>query len=128
MADSSDGADELEELRCANDRVRNLGGLDEVFLSHLRAEVTAREQAIGADDRQGHMMADAGGRFGGVDVAAGRFEEVQNGLVLERGGVRYVDDNGRTGECVGEPLAGKRVDARGRGRGHDFMVLSDEGC
>jgi hypothetical protein len=30
-----------------------------LFLSHLRAEVTAREQAVGADDRQRQVMADA---------------------------------------------------------------------
>ena len=33
---------ELEELRCADDRVRNRGSLDQIFLSHLRAEVTTR--------------------------------------------------------------------------------------
>ena len=127
VADSSDAADELEELRGADDRVRNLRGLDEVFLGQLRAEVAAREHAVGADDREGHMMADAGGRFGGVDVSAGRFEEVQNGLVFERRRVGDVDDNGRAGECVREAFAGERVDARGTGGGQDFVAIVDEG-
>src|SRR5262249_20913462 len=64
-----DAAHELEELRSAHDRVRNRGRLDQFFLSHLRAEVTTREQAVGADNRQRHMMADARGSFRGEEVA-----------------------------------------------------------
>src|SRR4029453_1865381 len=44
-----DATHELEELRGTDDRVRNRGSLDQIFLSHLRAEVTAGEQAVGPD-------------------------------------------------------------------------------
>src|SRR4029453_12366453 len=63
-----DGAHELEELRCADDCIGNRGSLDQGFLDHLRAEVTAREKAIGADNRQRNMMSHAGGRFCGKEV------------------------------------------------------------
>ena len=43
--------------------MKNLGGLDQVFLGHLRAEVTTRKETIGADDRQRNVMSHASGRF-----------------------------------------------------------------
>src|SRR5213594_2212861 len=46
-----DGSHELEELRCADDCIGNRGSLDQSFLSHLRAEVTAREKPFGAHHR-----------------------------------------------------------------------------
>ena len=90
-----------------------LGGLDEVFLGELRAEVAARLESVGADDGEGDVMADAGGLFGGEKVSAGRFEEFQHGVVFERRRVGDVDDNGRAGECGRKAFAGERVDARG---------------
>src|SRR6266516_5094521 len=51
-----DGAHELEELCCADDRVGNRRRLDQIFLSHLCAEVSTGKKAIGADDRQRNVM------------------------------------------------------------------------
>src|SRR5438309_4703015 len=45
-----DALRELEELGRANDRKRNLGGLDDVFFSHLCTQITTRRKTIGADD------------------------------------------------------------------------------
>ena len=90
----------------------------------LRAEVAAGEEAIGADDGEGDVVADAGGSFGGVDIAAGGFEEVEHGLVFEGRGVRDIDDDGRAGESIGEAFAGERVDARGTGSGQDLVAVS----
>src|SRR5438105_8780626 len=42
----SNAAHELEELCGADDRVRNRGSLDQIFLSHLRAEVTADRKRV----------------------------------------------------------------------------------
>ena len=88
-----DAAHELEELRGADDRVRNRGSLDQIFLSHLRAEVTAREQAVGADNRQRHMMADVRGGFRSQEVGTRRFEKLQNCLVLPGGCICDIDNN-----------------------------------
>ena len=98
-----DAAHELEELRGADDRVRNRGRLDQIFLGHLRAEVTAGEQAVGADDRQRHVMSDARGGFRGQEVATRRFEKLQNGLVLPRGRVRHIDDDLSAGQRLASP-------------------------
>ena len=54
-----------EKLRYADDRVRNLGSLNQVFLGHLRLEVTARQKAISADDRQRKVMTHPRSRFRG---------------------------------------------------------------
>ena len=118
-----DAADELEELGRAEDRVGNAGGLDQVLLGQLGAEVAALRQAVGADDRQRDVMPHAGGRFRGEQVAAGGLEELQDRLVLERRRVRHVDDDLGAGERLGQPLAGDGVDARvGRCR-QDLMAL-----
>jgi hypothetical protein len=61
--------------------------------AHLRAEVTAREQAVGADNRQRHMMGDARGGFRGQEVATRRFEKFQDCLVLPEGRIRDIDDH-----------------------------------
>jgi hypothetical protein len=53
-----------------HDRIRNRGRLDQVFLGHLCAEVTAREHAVGADNRQSHMMADTSGGFCDTPIPA----------------------------------------------------------
>ena len=107
-----DAAHELEELRGAHDRVRNRGRLDQIFLSQLRAEVTAREQAVGADDRQRHMMADARGGFRGQEVATRGLEKRQDGVVLPRGRIRDIDDHLSAGKRLRQSLAGDGVDAR----------------
>jgi hypothetical protein len=73
-----------------NDCIENLGSLDQVFLGHIRAEITTLEKAVGADDRQRNVMSHASGRFCGKEVATGGLEEFQNRLVLERRRVRHV--------------------------------------
>src|SRR5262249_49607043 len=57
-----------------DDRVRDLGGLDQSLLGHHRAEVAAHEEALGADDRQRDVVGDAGGRFGGEEVPSRSLE------------------------------------------------------
>ncbi len=74
-----DGAHELEELCCADDRVGNRRCLDQIFLGHLCAEVAIGKKAIGADNRQRNVMSHAGGRFRGKKVAPRRLEERQDG-------------------------------------------------
>ena len=49
-AELGDAAHEFEELRCPNDRIRNPGSLDQVFLGHFRAEIAAGKKAVSADD------------------------------------------------------------------------------
>src|SRR4029077_17522006 len=100
-----DATHELEELRGADDRVRNRGSLDQIFLSHLRAEVTGREQAVGADNRQRHMMAEASGGFRGQEVATRRFEKRQDCLVLPGGCIRDIDNDLRADERLRQSLA-----------------------
>ena len=62
--------DELEKLCCANNGMGNLSCLDQLFLSHLRAEITARQEALRADDGKGHVMFHSCGCFGGKEIAA----------------------------------------------------------
>src|SRR6201982_3834904 len=61
-----DAADELEELRRAQDRIGNAGRLDQILLGHLGAEVATVGTAVAADDRQRQMMLDAGGLFAAI--------------------------------------------------------------
>ena len=74
---------EFEELGGADDGVRNPGCLDQVLLRHLGAQVAAVGKTVGADDRQRDVMSDAGGGFGGEQVAPRRLEELQHGVILE---------------------------------------------
>jgi hypothetical protein len=46
-----DAADELEELRRADDRVGDGPGLDQLLLRELRAQVAALGEPLGSDDR-----------------------------------------------------------------------------
>src|SRR5262245_27159363 len=120
-AGPGDRAEELEELRGAEDRVGNLGGLDQTFLGDLRPHVAAVRKAVGPHYRQRDVVLHAGGRFRGEDVAGGFLEELQNRLVLERGRVRHVDGDVSAGERFGQPLACEGVDAR-RGRSRHGLV------
>ena len=52
-----DAADELEELRRAEDRVRDGRGLDRLFLGELRTEVAAVLEPVGADDGERDVVA-----------------------------------------------------------------------
>src|SRR4051794_10568181 len=60
---------ELEELRGAQDGVRNRAGFDLALLGDLRAQVAAVGEAVGADDRQREMVADAGVALGRQQVS-----------------------------------------------------------
>ena len=117
-----DGADELEELCRAQDRVGNPGGLDQIFLGHFGAQVAAVGKAVGADDGQGEVMSDARGRFRGQQIATGRLEEFHNGLVFERWRVRHVDDDLCARKRCGQSLTGDGVDARIGRRRHDLVA------
>jgi hypothetical protein len=82
------------------------------LLRHLAAEVAALEQALGADDRQCHVVSHAGRRLGCKQVATRGLEEREHRLVFEGGGVREVDDDLRARKGLGQAPARDRVDAR----------------
>ena len=105
-------ANELEELRRANDCVGDLGSLDEALLLYLRTEKSTLEKALGADDRQRNVMPDSGGSFCGQDIPSRFYEELQNRLVLPRRRVRYVDNDLSPGKRFSKSLAGDAVYAR----------------
>jgi hypothetical protein len=75
------------------------------------AEVAAVLQPVGADHRQGDVMADARRDFGRGQVASGRLEEVHRRLGLERRRIGDVDDHFGAGQRFGQALAGDRVHA-----------------
>jgi hypothetical protein len=80
----------------------------------IRPEVPALRQALGAHDRQGDVVADAGLGGGVEQRAGGGLEEVEHGGVLERRRVGDIDDDLRAGEHGVDAFAGDRVDARVR--------------
>lgn len=106
-----DAADELEELRRAQDGVGNPGGSDQLFLGVLRAQLAAFRKTVGADDRKRDVMLHASRRFSGKKIPARRFEEFRDRLVLERRRVGDIDDNPGAGQLFGQSLAGEGIDA-----------------
>jgi hypothetical protein len=56
-----DATEELEELGGTDDCVWSGRVLDEAVLRKFGAEITAVEQALGSDNREGDVMLDAGG-------------------------------------------------------------------
>jgi hypothetical protein len=66
-------------------------------------------------------MPHSSGAFRGEEIAARRLEEIQNGLVFERGRVRNIHDDLGAGESFGQSLTGDGVDA-GCGRGRDCLM------
>ena len=96
------------------------------FLGELRTEIAAVRKAVGADDRERHVMLHAGGRLGGEQVAARGFEELQDRTIVERGRVRHVDDDLGADERFGQPLARDGVDARGGRRREDLVAVPAE--
>jgi hypothetical protein len=69
------------------------------------------------------MVPHAGGCLRGKEIAAGRLEELEGRLVLERRRVRQVDDDPSALKRLGQSFAGDGVDAGvGRG-GHDLVAL-----
>src|SRR5438874_2355064 len=117
-----DPTDELEELRRADDGVRDRPCLHGFLLSHLRAEVAAVRETVGPDDGQRDMVAHAGAGFRREDVARRGLEELHHRRVVPHGRVRHVDDNLGSRERVGEPFARDRVDTRIRRRRERFVT------
>jgi hypothetical protein len=78
-----DATEELEELGGTDDCVWSGRVLDEALLRKFGAEITAVEQALGSDNREGDVMLDAGGRFRRREVLAGRLEEIHCSLICE---------------------------------------------
>ena len=99
------------------------GAPDQLLLRDLGPEVAAVGQPVGADDRQGDVVPDAGRGLGVQQVARGGLEELEHRGVLERGRVRDVDDRRGAGQRLGQALAGDRVDARGRRGGHRLVAV-----
>src|SRR5205807_3120489 len=123
-----DALEELEELRGADDRVRDRRVSDQPLLGDLRAEVAAVGHPVAADDRQRDVMTYTRYRFGGKEIGRRRLEELQHSRVFERRGVRHVDDDVGTVEGGGHALAGERVDARVRRCRHGLMALFSKVC
>jgi hypothetical protein len=61
------------------------------------------------------------GRLGREQVAGRRLEELEHRRVLERGGVRHVDDHRGALQSLRQSVAGERVDAE-FGRRRDGLV------
>ena len=82
-----------------------------------RAQVPAVNQPVGSDDRQRDMVRHAGAGLDARQVATGRHEVVQHGIVVERRGVGGVDDDFGAVEGGGQADPRDRVDTGGRGGG-----------
>ena len=100
----SDALKELKELRRADNRIWDCRSLDQFFLSHLRAQVSARGKPLAADHRERDVVAHAGFRLSSEDVAGRSFEEFQGDLVFERRRIRDVHDHLRSGQCLSQNL------------------------
>jgi hypothetical protein len=74
------------------------------------------------------MVSDACAGFRGQEVAGRCLEELQHRRVLERGGVRHVDDDRGARDGLRQSVAGEHVDARvGRRRDGLTAVLVELG-
>ena len=102
---------ELEELRGAHDRPRNRRRPDERLLGQLGAEVAARDEPFGADDRQHDVVADVRGPRRGQEVPGRRLEEREGGAIVRGGRVGGIDDDAGAGQRFGYPFAAHGVDA-----------------
>ncbi|MNY44181.1 hypothetical protein D3C86_1791860 [compost metagenome] len=69
------------------------------------------------------MVRDTGCLLRRRKVAAGRLEEMQDGIIRERWRVGHVHDNLRPGKCLAQAFACQRIHAGLRRRGNDFMAL-----
>src|SRR5262245_1564932 len=78
-----DATEELEEPGGTDNCVWSGRVLDKALLRKFGAEITAVEQALGSDNREGDVMLDAGGRFRRREVLAGRLEEIHCSLICE---------------------------------------------
>src|SRR5262245_56983206 len=107
-----DARDELEELRRVNDRVRDPATFDQRFLSVLRSEVGTVGHTLGSHHGQRDVMPHTGCCGVLQKVTRGCGEELHDRRVLERWGVRDVDDDRRALKDLSQSLAGQRVDTR----------------
>src|SRR5262249_37160762 len=115
--------DKLEELRRVNDRVRDSAALDQCLLSVLRAKVRTVGYAFGSHNRQRDVMPYTGCCPGLENVPRRDGEKVHDGLLLERGRVRDVNDDRRAVQHVNQSLSGEGVDP-GVWRGwHSLMTV-----
>src|SRR5215472_7912256 len=119
-------SDKLEELRRAQDCVGNGGRLDEVFLHDLRPEIAIVGKPFATNDRQGNMVAHAGGTFRSQQVTARCLEELEDCLVFPYRRVRHIDDDFGAVERFGQTLAGDGVYARIGGGGEHVMAALAE--
>ena len=111
---------ELEEICVARTMVKGMpGAADQVFLGHLRAEITAREKTVGADDRQGDMMPHSGQSFEQKGDCAPRSlrKTREHSACLPTGGGRFATSTTTWSRCqrrrqTHAPVMS--VDARGR--------------
>jgi hypothetical protein len=78
----------------------------------LLADVAAFREAFGSHHRQRDVMADVRDGFGVEEVGSRCLEELHGCRVLERRGVRHVDDDSSSVECFGQALASECVHAR----------------
>src|SRR4029079_610514 len=88
---SGDAAEKFQELGRADDGIGDAGGLDQFLLGDLGAAIAVVGRPVGSDDGERDMMSDACGCFRGEEIATRRFEELQNGFVLEGWRVRDID-------------------------------------
>ncbi|MCY1443541.1 hypothetical protein D9M71_599640 [compost metagenome] len=72
-------------------------------------------------------MTNPGSGFGGQQVTARRFKEIENGLVLPRRCVRHVDHHISTIHRFGQAFAGDAVHARAGAGGERIMAALAQG-
>jgi hypothetical protein len=118
-----DALDELEELGRVNDRVRDPSALDQYLLSVLRSEVGTVGYPLGSHHGQRDVMLHTGCCSVLEKVTRGGGEELHDRRVLERRGVRDVDDDRRALKGFGHTLAGEGVDARVWRCRHGLMAV-----
>ena len=114
---------ELEELRGAQDRVRDVPRLDLGLLGDLGAQVPAVGQELGPDDADREVVTDARGALGREEVARRGGEERQDRVVLPGRRVGDVDDDVGARHHVGEAVAADGVHARRGRRRHRVVPL-----
>ena len=69
------------------------------------------------------MMADPCGRFIGEEITSRILEEIQDGSVFPRRGIRYINDHRRIFQNFGEPFARESVDPCIRCCSYGFMPV-----
>jgi hypothetical protein len=106
----ADWAKELHELRRVEQGVGDRPILDQRFLRQLGAKIAAVLKLFGADDRKRDMVLHTRCCLGFDQILPGSLEEIHRRLILERRGVRHIDDDLRPFQRVGKALASDGVD------------------